>query len=280
MTTPRARASVVLFAALVGVSLAPLLLAPSAPRVRSGEGAPRVYLVPIAGGGAWGRGAAVPYPYRHTTVLCNHLSQLHAAWWYDWGLAPGVECAGREFVPMVWGAITATPKLAGDSPWLLGFNEPNLAGQSNLTPAEAAGMWPLLEATGRRLVSPAVYAGANYGGDTWLEDFLAACAGCRVDAIGLHWYGWTDCGPAAVTALESYLAQRAAEFPGVPLWLTEWGCQADEAGFADAAIPIADRYAQRHALWALYTEMYPPWEGLAAGPYLSHLGSVFAGGPP
>lgn len=263
---------------MIRLALAALVFALATPPARPAAGP--VYLVPVMGGGAWPRGAAVPYPYRHAAVLCNHLSALHAQWWYDWDTVGGELCAGREFVPMIWGRITATPTLTGDSAWLLGFNEPNLPGQSNLSPAEAAALWPLLEATGRKLVSPAVYAGSNYAGDTWLEDFLAACAGCRVDAIALHWYGWADCGPAAVAAFESYLSQRAAQYPGVPLWLTEYGCQADEAGFADAALTIADRYAARHSLWALYTEEYPPWEGLADGAYLSHLGGIFAGGPP
>jgi hypothetical protein len=43
---------------------------------------------------------------------------------------------------------------------ILGFNEPDLAGQANMTVGQALDLWPRLQATGRRLGSPAV----AYGG--------------------------------------------------------------------------------------------------------------------
>ena len=43
---------------------------------------------------------------------------------------------------------------------LLGFNEPDLAEQANMTVEKALELWPRLEATGMRLGSPAVACGA------------------------------------------------------------------------------------------------------------------------
>ena len=66
--------------------------------------------------------------------------------------------AAVEYVPMVWsaGSLPIPSTLAGSSEWLLGFNEPNYIGQAHMDPATAASLWPQLEATGRRLVGPAV----------------------------------------------------------------------------------------------------------------------------
>ena len=71
------------------------------------------------------------------------------AWWYDWSLSPNNETAkvdnGAEFVAMAWGKRHhGVPLNKWLSSWiphastrhLLGFNEPNLRRQSNLTTNE------------------------------------------------------------------------------------------------------------------------------------------------
>ena len=78
---------------------------------------------------------------------------------------------------------------------LLGFNEPDLAGQSNMTVDAALDLWPQLQATGQRLGSPAVgvrrrrprAAGST---SSWPA---RAQRGYRVDFIALHWYGSDFC---------------------------------------------------------------------------------------
>ena len=44
-----------------------------------------------------------------------------------------------------------------------------------------------LGSQGYRLVSPAVTNGGAPWGLAWMDAFLAACTGCQVDAIALHW---------------------------------------------------------------------------------------------
>ena len=124
------------------------------------------------------------------------LKAVGASWYYNWSPTnasmPGP--SGVEFVPMIWGAdavndrTLATAKAEGDV--LLGFNEPDLGEQANMTVERALELWPRLEATGMRLGSPAVaWGGADAGG--WLDRFMTGAkeGGYRVDFIALHWYG-------------------------------------------------------------------------------------------
>ncbi|MBB2942794.1 RNA polymerase sigma factor (sigma-70 family) [Actinoplanes lutulentus] len=156
------------------------------------------------------------------------LKDVGAGWYYDWAPndneVPGP--AGVEFVPMIWGAANVTDatlkqaKSEGDV--LLGFNEPDLAEQSNMSVEAALDAWPKLEATGMTLVSPAV----AFGGDTaggWLDRFMsgAAAKGLRVDAIALHWYG-SDFSKASVNQFLGYVDAVHKRYDK-PIWITEFG---------------------------------------------------------
>jgi len=104
---------------------------------------------------------------------------------------------------------------------VLGMNEPQQTGQSNLTPQEGAAMWRTylepLKAQGIRLGSPAPSSAPS--GKTWLLDFLTACAGaCSVDFIALHWYD------VNATVFQNYLIDFHNTFNRT-LWVTEWACQ-------------------------------------------------------
>jgi RNA polymerase sigma factor (sigma-70 family) len=156
------------------------------------------------------------------------LKDVGASWYYTWAVhnndAPGP--AGVEFVPMIWGgdnvddATLKQAKAEGDT--LLGFNEPDLAEQSNMTVEAALAAWPKLEATGMKLVSPAV----AYGGDTpggWLDRFMTGAQdkGLRVDAVALHWYG-SDFSAASVNQFLGYVDAVHKRYKK-PIWITEFG---------------------------------------------------------
>jgi hypothetical protein len=156
-------------------------------------------------------------------------------WWYNWAPKPdgtlmtGYPRLGVEFVPMVWGGTFDVANLEKQVPpgtkYLLTFNEPNFGAQANLTPAQAAALWPKIEmfakARGMKIVSPAV----NYCGSpcnetdpfVWLQKFFAACTGCQVDYVAMHWYACTK------AALTTTLAKYEQQF-GKPLWVTEFSC--------------------------------------------------------
>ncbi|KAJ7072034.1 glycosyl hydrolase catalytic core-domain-containing protein [Mycena amicta] len=153
------------------------------------------------------------------------------SWYYTWGLS-SVDDTDLEFVPMLWGqkdvadwtdpnnGINAT--IASRKPTaVLGMNEPQETGQSNLTPQQGVDMWKTylepLRAQGIRLGSPAPSSAPS--GKTWIQEFLAACAGgCTVDFIALHWYD------VNATKFIDYLTDFHDTFQ-LPIWVTEWACQ-------------------------------------------------------
>jgi hypothetical protein len=158
-----------------------------------------------------------------------------------------------EFVPMVWGAASLGKAIPAGSKFLLGFNEPNFQAQSNITPQQAAADWPKVEAaaaaTGAAIVSPAVnFCGpANQCNDTspyqYLKDFFAACQGCKVDYVAVHWY---NCD---LPSLQGYIdgngnLEGFVQF-GKPIWLTEFSCggsatEAQQEAYMKAAIPYLE----------------------------------------
>lgn len=131
---------------------------------------------------------------------------------------------------MIWGADNAnSTELAAAqavSDTLLGFNEPDntlAAGGTEITPAQALALWPLLEATGMRLGAPAVASNAHTP-NGWLDQFMQGNP--SVDFIPLHWYGdlsLATSGDAdvAVAAFKAYIEAVWSRY-GKPIWVTEF----------------------------------------------------------
>lgn len=161
------------------------------------------------------------------------------SWWYNWSEAPESAVAdvytnyGFEFVPMTWNGNFNATKLRNflskhpETKYLLAFNEPNFIDQANMTPSEVAAKWSVLEAIADeynlKIVGPAVnYCGncVEENGTTYtdpfkyLDDFFAACTGCRVDYIAVHSYINT------VSALKWYI-DKFRKY-NKPIWLTEF----------------------------------------------------------
>ncbi|HEY1486513.1 MAG TPA: sigma-70 family RNA polymerase sigma factor, partial [Micromonosporaceae bacterium] len=122
------------------------------------------------------------------TGVDKALKRSGASWYYTWSTGhSGITTPrGVQFVPMIWGpgsvttsALAQAKAVGGD---LLGFNEPDLGSQSNMTVAQALDLWPQLEATGMTLGSPAVASGGATAGG-WLDQFMTGAAkrGYRVD---------------------------------------------------------------------------------------------------
>jgi hypothetical protein len=193
----------------------------------------------------------------HGTKLDNPKINSELTWWYTWGLSVQTVGAGLEFTPMVWGGGATVDNvnkaLRQDAKFLLGFNEPNFFAQANLSAAQAAAQWPVLQQVatqrGLKLVSPAV----NYCGDdknktgpchdtnpvSYLSTFFAACTNCQVDYVAVHWY---NCDGAS---LKSYL-DLFKQF-NRPLWVTELACAyggdtsvAGQEKYMREAIPILE----------------------------------------
>jgi hypothetical protein len=156
------------------------------------------------------------------------LTDLGISWSYDWSATAPPATPGLTWVPMLWGAGSVTPgslaalrrdRADGRAVDLLGFNEPDSGSQSNLTPSQAAALWPKLESTRLRLGSPATTTPF----DGWLAQFMALAhrRHLRVDFIALHVYeDFTN--PNAVASLKRQLEAVYRAY-GRPIWITEIG---------------------------------------------------------
>jgi hypothetical protein len=202
--------------------------------------------------------------------LHRALSESGASWYFNWAAAhPGIKSPrGVQFVPMIWGAGSVTSanlrEVRHEGHYLLGFNEPDNAGQSNMTVAQALKLWPRLMATGMTLGSPAVATDAATPGG-WLDQFMAGAKAdhYRVNFIAVHWYGADFATSAAVHQLESYLRAIHARYHK-PIWLTEFALMKfgatttfpsarRQAAFVTAATAMLQRltFVQRYAWFAL-----------------------------
>lgn len=147
--------------------------------------------------------------------------------YYTWGPSPAK--ANIEFVPMLWGSrqVTQWDSTINDTlsslnvTHALGFNEPDITGQSDISPADGAALWKAhiepLKAQGVRLGSPAPSSSPK--GKQWLLDWLGACqSGCSVDFIAVHYYDINS------TQFMEYLTDYHNTLQR-PVWVTEWACQ-------------------------------------------------------
>lgn len=163
---------------------------------------------------------------------------------------------------MVWGSGNdLNGPIPQGSSYLLGFNEPNFANQSNLTPQQAAQDWPAVQALAQAQGIPIASPGVNFCGSssdtsncsdpsvtdpyTWLQDFLEACSGCEVDYIAVHWY---NCNlPSLMAYIDGSASAGLGGFVQFnrPIWLTEFCCDntnspAAQQAYMEAAIPYLE----------------------------------------
>jgi RNA polymerase sigma factor (sigma-70 family) len=228
------------------------------------------------------------------------LAESGASWYYTWstGHSGIVSPPGVGFVPMIRAAGDVTSaelsQARSESNYLMGFNEPDLTSQANMSVAQALSLWPQLMATGMQLGSPAVADNAATPG-SWLDQFMqgAAARGYRVNFITVHWYGGNFVTSAAVSELKSYL-QAIYQRYHLPIWITELGLvnyggspmfptDGQQAAFLTAATSMLASlgYVQRYAWFALPVSSGDGNMGLfASGPVVTQVGRAFeaAGG--
>jgi hypothetical protein len=144
---------------------------------------------------------------------------------YTWGpnIYPGINLRN---MPMLWGdnQISEFTKLVkkGYATCVMGFNEPNEPGQSNMTPEHGASLWkqyiePLKNEGYTMLVSPATSSNPN--GLVWVKNFMSACGGgCNPTHTAVHYYDVTASG------FISYMELWHSTF-NLPVMPTEFACQ-------------------------------------------------------
>jgi len=159
--------------------------------------------------------------HKLTTPL--DLKNANLGWYYNWRPFEKIgPVSDVEFVPMFWCASDVTPEnLAtvqkSEATHVLGFNEPDMPGQANMTPEECMEHWPKLMTLKQRLGSPAP------ADSTWIDKFLpeAIRRGLRIDFICLHRYPDVS-NPGSVKEIEKMLTDAHQKY-GLPVWLTECG---------------------------------------------------------
>jgi hypothetical protein len=153
-------------------------------------------------------------------------------WYYTWGTTIPLELAPQnaEFVPMFWGPSNVTDAniayvqqlhAQGRANYVLGFNEPDLADQANMSVSAALALWPKLESIGLPLGSPA----ASWPTRQWIYDFMDSCKlqKKRVDFICVHMYVGTDDNAFVQTLQDLYNKYK------LPIWITEFATVANNA---------------------------------------------------
>ncbi|MET4136184.1 glycosyl hydrolase [Pseudarthrobacter sp. PvP090] len=192
-----------------------------APGAKPFPAPPRTEFAPAAAPRTWAlKGAAHG---GDDAEALRQIQSLQADWYYSWAAAYTVTTR-PGFVPMVFSAralfeLDAIGDVMRQLPetqtrHLLGFNEPDHAGQSNMSVDEAIRLWPQLQSTGLSLGSP----GTTNAAGPWLDQFMTKARGAnlRVDFIAVHCYTAPHTG--------SFLARLVSLHAkyGLPIWVTEF----------------------------------------------------------
>lgn len=142
-----------------------------------------------------------------------------SAWYYSWG-ASDDSTDDFEFVPMRhnrwwdgWDKIGSRVNTSN----VLGYNEPDHADQSDLSPWICIENWPEFMKSGLRVGSPA----PDCINKDWLKQFLAAADSLnyRVDFVATHMY-WNSQDPQKLADNIDDLCVNT--YGGRPMWITEW----------------------------------------------------------
>ncbi|KAL8744687.1 MAG: hypothetical protein Q9190_003086 [Brigantiaea leucoxantha] len=186
--------------------------------------------------------------YQNPNLLSLFTSSTRISWAYNYAQKPGGTIPAKyEFVPLLFNLASSSTSSwnanAKGATSLLAFNEPDVA-SSSISPASAAQgykqyMQPF--AGKARLGSPATTASSS--GLTWQRSFIAACSGCTVDFIAMHWAG--SPGSASVAQFQDQVLSYINAF-GKPVWVTEivvTGTVADNQAFMQQVLPWLDAQA-------------------------------------
>jgi len=144
------------------------------------------------------------------------MQALQVSWYYNWAPNPSVQTT-VAFVPMIWSGKDIDKSVPSDSKFILGFNEPDLEAQSNMTVAEAVDLWPKVADRGIPTVAPAT-AHLPTIPESWLQQFMQIDIH-DVDFVGLHWYLGANSTEFVndVTSLYNLFKKQ--------VWVTEFACQ-------------------------------------------------------
>ena len=219
------------------------------------------------------------YPAFHFPVYtsCDKIT-----WLFNWELwvPPGLP-SSIEWVPCVPTAAQAKdimPFLSdiignkkANVSYLLGFNEPEIPDQANLSVEEAVKLWrevvlPAKSKFGLKLGSPGVSSDVGRS-KPWLDRFFGQLEGdAQVDFLVVHWYG------PRFTDFKTYLEDMHSTYK-LPLWVNEFACstmgngevsEQEVEAFMKEALPWLDEceWVERYAYFGNgQGKTVGPWVG-------------------
>ncbi len=226
-------------------------------------------------------------------------------WHYNWGNTPSgpdnvqlfLEQNNIDYCPMCWNGNYSKDRIRAfvqghpNTGYLLGFNEPNLTDQANMTPQKAAELWPDVVALAKelnlKLGAPAMNYGtlAGYSDPVkWLDEFFRqpGISINDIDFIPIHCY-MTSC-----SAVKGFV-EKFRKYDK-PIWMTEF-CAWDISGVDVQKSYMSDviNYFEQEELVERYAWFIPRSNNsLNSKPYnqlltkqdpieLTPLGEIYAG---
>ncbi|KAJ5369829.1 uncharacterized protein N7496_005921 [Penicillium cataractarum] len=186
------------------------------------------------------RGAA----YNDISTVSPLSSAGTVSWAYNWAMSlSGSLPSNVDYVPMLWGAkdfggwVTAIETaLSSGSNYILGFNEPDMTSQADMSASQAASYYKtyITPYSGKaKLISPAVTSSTTSGlGLSWFKEFMSDCSSCGISGLAVHWYGNTA---DEFKSFVTQAASTASSYGLSELWVTEFALNSDAGGVADAA---------------------------------------------
>lgn len=172
------------------------------------------------------------YPASHFPLYTSHPSSS-VSWLFNWELwrPPGTP-SSIEWVPCIRTAAQAkdvipfltdiTTNQGVQITSLLGFNEPEIPSQANLSVDEAVRLWreivlPAKEKFKLRLGSPGMSSDVGKS-KPWLNQFFQQLQGVDgVDFLVVHWYG------PHFQDMKAFLEDMHGTYK-LPLWVNEFSC--------------------------------------------------------
>ncbi|CAK3901569.1 glycoside hydrolase family 128 [Lecanosticta acicola] len=193
--------------------------------------------------------------YNDASLLTCFEGSSEISWAYNWeAVSKGL--TGFTYIPTLWGdsdtwtsswSEDAKSAISSGSTHLFSFNEPDLAAQSNLSPAAAAAAYKtyMNPLSGQaKLCAPSVTNGVGTDaapmGIPWLKEFNSACGGaCKIDCYNFHWYD----SASNIDYFKEYVNNATSLADGKPIFISEFGATGsdDEINtFLETVMPWMD----------------------------------------
>jgi hypothetical protein len=163
-------------------------------------------------------------------VNISDVDLVQAEWYYDWACTT-INLKDSRYVPMSWSGAWQLPLHNKYSGYLLALNEPDNAGQLNITPSEAAKRVKTL--AGHYPAARLIVGGPSYFGKEWLIKFVEELGDYK--PAGWHIHGYCEWSLTAQQIIQWFTEARAICKWG-ELWITEFA----DVGYLGEANKLLD----------------------------------------